>query len=448
MFNLLKGKLKSFTEKLKGKAEEKPAVPVPEPEPEPLPEQVPTAEPVPKPALEPEPQPAPETAAEPEPRPEPEQVPEPAGEPVAEPRLAPEPEPAPKPEEPSEEPSPEPELEKIEIPSKAPGPGEEIKEIEKLPEKEIAEPAAPAPAEEEKRELVARVRKREKFKGMLRGYVELKESDVRELLSELELSLLEADVSQRTAEAFISKIRQELLSKKIPKGSDMQEFLNEEIKKILFDLTQTKTIDFLSLVRDSRKPFKILFLGPNGAGKTTTIAKLTAMLKEKGMSSIWAASDTFRAASIEQLEEHASCLGVRVIKHNYGADPAAVAFDAVKAAETARMDVVMIDTAGRQETNRNLIEELKKLERVVKPDLKIFVGEAFAGKNLVEQAREFDSALDLDAFILTKIDTDPKGGTTLSLLFELKKPILFLGTGQEYSEIIPFSQEFIIERIV
>ncbi len=301
---------------------------------------------------------------------------------------------------------------------------------------------------EEKRELVARVRKREKFKGLLRGFVELKEADVLELLSELELSLLEADVSQKTAEEFVQRIKQELLSKKIPKTVDLQEFLRGEIKKILFELTQTEKIDFLSLVKDSKKPFKVLFLGPNGAGKTTTIAKLTKLLKDNGFSSIWAASDTFRAASIEQLEEHAKRLNVRVIKHKYGSDPAAVAFDAVRAAENSNIDVVMIDTAGRQETNRNLIEELKKIERVIKPDLKLFVGEAFAGRNLVKQAREFDSALSVDAFILTKIDTDPKGGTTLSILYELKKPILFLGIGQNYSDIVPFSQEFIIERIV
>ncbi len=301
---------------------------------------------------------------------------------------------------------------------------------------------------EEKRELVARVRKREKLKGLLRGFVELKEADVLELLSELELSLLEADVSQKTAEEFVQRIKQELLSKKIPKTVDLQEFLRGEIKKILFELTQTDEIDFLSLVKDSKKPFKVLFLGPNGAGKTTTIAKLTKLLKDNGFSSIWAASDTFRAASIEQLEEHAKRLNVRVIKHKYGSDPAAVAFDAVKAAENSNIDVVMIDTAGRQETNRNLIEELKKIERVIKPDLKLFVGEAFAGRNLVKQAREFDSALSVDAFILTKIDTDPKGGTTLSILYELKKPILFLGIGQNYSDIVPFSQEFIIERIV
>ncbi len=137
-----------------------------------------------------------------------------------------------------------------------------------------------------------------------------------------------------------------------------------------------------------------------------------------------------------------------MVKHKYGADPAAVAFDAVKAAEANHIDVVMVDSAGRQETNKNLIEELKKIERVLKPDFKIFIGEAFAGKGLLEQARAFDEALSIDGFILTKIDTDAKGGTVLSLLCELKKPVLFIGTGQSYEDLVPFTPQYIIDRIV
>ena len=141
-------------------------------------------------------------------------------------------------------------------------------------------------------------------------------------------------------------------------------------------------------------------------------------------------------------------LNIRLIKHKYGSDPAAVAFDAVNAAKASHADIVMIDTAGRQETNRNLVEELRKIARVVNPHIKIFVGEAFAGKNLVEQAKEFDNAIGIDAFIITKLDTDAKGGTVLSLLYELKKPILFVGTGQAYTDLMPFSLDEIIERIV
>ena len=163
---------------------------------------------------------------------------------------------------------------------------------------------------------------------------------------------------------------------------------------------------------------------------------------------IVAAGDTFRAASIEQLEEHAKNIGVKVIKHQYGADPAAVGFDAVKAAEAKKIDVVLIDTAGRQDTNKNLLEELKKIDRVVKPDLKLYVGEAYTGQALLQQASEFNDAIWLDGFVLTKIDTDTKGGTAISLLYKLKKPILFVGTGQRYEDLLEFKPEFIIDRIL
>ncbi len=306
----------------------------------------------------------------------------------------------------------------------------------------VKEPPAP-----EKRELKARVGALHSLKGVIRGYTELREGDIADLLFELELALLESDVNHETAKAFVSRVKELLLKEKIPRGTQLNEFLKQKIRQVLLELTETKQVNVFEMA-DSKKPFKILFLGPNGAGKTTTIAKLTFAFQQSGKKVVWAAADTFRAASIEQLEAHAKKLNVRVVKHDYGADPTAVAFDAVKAAEAEKADVLMIDSAGRQETNRNLLEELKKMERVIKPDLKVFVGEAFAGKNLIEQARAFDEALNLDGFILSKIDTDAKGGTVLSLLYELKKPVLFIGTGQEYTDLIKFTPEFIIDRIV
>jgi len=310
---------------------------------------------------------------------------------------------------------------------------------EKSPSKE--------PPVSEKRELKARVGALHSLKGVIRGYTELREGDIADLLFELELALLESDVNHETAKAFVSRVKELLLKEKIPRGTQLNEFLKQKIRQVLLELTETKQLNIFEMA-DSKKPFKILFLGPNGAGKTTTIAKLTYAFQQSGKSVVWAAADTFRAASIEQLEAHAKKLNVRVVRHDYGADPTAVAFDAVKAAEAEKADVLMIDSAGRQETNRNLLEELKKMERVIKPDLKVFVGEAFAGKNLIEQARAFDEALNLDGFILSKIDTDAKGGTVLSLLYELKKPVLFIGTGQEYTDLIKFTPEFIIDRIV
>ncbi|MDD3084089.1 MAG: signal recognition particle-docking protein FtsY, partial [Candidatus ainarchaeum sp.] len=152
--------------------------------------------------------------------------------------------------------------------------------------------------------------------------------------------------------------------------------------------------------------------------------------------------------AIDQLNEHAQKLNVKVIKQQYGADPAAVAFDAIKSAEANKNDVILIDTAGRQETNKNLMEELKKIERIVKPNLKIYVGEAYTGQGLLEMAREFDEKIGIDCFILTKIDTDAKGGTTISLLYRTKKPIIFIGTGQEYEDFKEFEPEFILKRII
>lgn len=213
-------------------------------------------------------------------------------------------------------------------------------------------------------------------------------------------------------------------------------------------MMETKTIDLIKEIKESQKPYKILVLGPNGAGKTTSIAKITYLLQKHNLSCVWAASDTFRSGAIDQLNEHAEKLNVKVIKQQYGADPAAVAYDALQSANANKNDVILIDTAGRQETNKNLMEELKKIERVIKPNLKIYVGEAYTGQGLLEMAKDFNEKVGIDAFILTKIDADAKGGTTISLLYKLKKPILFVGTGQEYSNLENFTPEFILNRII
>lgn len=299
----------------------------------------------------------------------------------------------------------------------------------------------------ETRELKAKVSIRTRLAGLVRGRIRLEEKDLREFLEEFELALLESDVEHDTAKEIVAETGRELAGKEIPRGEDVSAFLKRELRVVLQRIMQTAQIDLLSEMK-GKKPFIILFLGPNGAGKTTSMAKLTHMLQGKGRSVIWAAADTFRAASIEQLEKHASALNVRVVRHQYGSDPAAVAFDAIRAAEAGRADVVMIDSAGRQETNRNLMEELKKIVRVAKPDLKIYVGEAFTGQALLQQAGEFDGNLGIDGFILTKIDCDAKGGTAISLLYKLKKPILFVGVGQGYGDLEEFEPEFILRRVL
>jgi len=302
-------------------------------------------------------------------------------------------------------------------------------------------------ADEDKRELKAHISKTGKLKGLIKRSIEISESDLESLLWELELSLIESDVEQDTAHDLTQGIRNKLIGKKVNvKTIDIE--LNNAIKEILTEMMTTKKINLTQEIKKAEKPYKILMLGPNGAGKTTHIAKLTHYFKKEGFSVILAAADTFRSGAIDQLQEHANKLGVKVIKQQYGADPAAVAFDAVKSAKANNVDVVIIDTAGRQETNKNLMEELKKIERVVAPNIKIYVGEAYVGQGLLQQASEFDKALGIDAFILSKIDTDAKGGTSISLLHKLKKPILYVGTGQGYEDFEEFSPEFILNRII
>jgi len=316
---------------------------------------------------------------------------------------------------------------------------EKRKELEKIQIKS---------AEEDKRELKANIGVGGKVATFLFGGVEIKEKEIEELLWELELSLIESDVEADAAHELCEQIKKRLVGQKVS-AKNIDEYLNEQIKEILKEMMKTEKINLIEEIKNKKeKPYTILLLGPNGAGKTTSIGKLTHLLEKNKMSTIWAAGDTFRAAAIDQLEEHAKRLGVRTIKHQYGADPAAVAFDAIKAAQAGNIDVVLIDSAGRQETNKNLMEELRKIQRVAQPDLKLYVGEAYAGQGLLEQAKEFDEIIGIDGFILTKIDTDAKGGTTISLLYKIKKPILFIGTGQEYKDFEEFSEEFIINRII
>ena len=332
-------------------------------------------------------------------------------------------------------------------------PAHETRAIPGTPEEELAKPAeelheAAEPHDVKGRELRAKVSLGGKLKSFFTGTVTVSEKEISGLLEELELALLEADVEPETAERVCAGIKKELAGKKIDRNG-FEEAIKAEIRKSLLETMAVESIDICAMAKSkAEKPFVVLFLGPNGAGKTTTIAKIAHYLKKRGLESVLAASDTFRAASIEQIGVHAERLGLRVVKHNYGSDPAAVAFDAVQAAKAKGIPVVLVDSAGRQETNKNLMKEIEKIVRVVKPDLKLFVGEALAGHSLIEQAREFDKAVGLDGFVLTKIDTDAKGGTTISLIYNLKKPVVFIGTGQGYDDLLEFRPEFIVDRAV
>jgi fused signal recognition particle receptor len=223
-----------------------------------------------------------------------------------------------------------------------------------------------------------------------------------------------------------------------------------ELKAILKEILDKNKFDFDDYVKSElkkKKPLNIIFVGVNGTGKTTTIAKFAKRLMDNGYSVVIAAGDTFRAGAIEQLEEHAKRLGVKLIKHRTGADPAAVIYDAVRHAEAKGLDIVLADTAGRMHTKKNLIDQLEKIKRVTEPDLTIFVDESIAGNDAVERARMFNEAVGIDGSILTKLDADPKGGTAISISYITGKPILYLGIGQSYDDLKKFDSEWLLDRI-
>ncbi len=278
----------------------------------------------------------------------------------------------------------------------------------------------------------------------------ISEKDVDDILFELEMSLLEGDVALEVAEEIINSVKEDLVGRKIKRRSDVSEFTKEALKKAISKILEVDSQDIESLIALKRKqgePLKIMFVGINGTGKTTTIAKVATHFMAKGYKPVIAASDTFRAGAIEQLTHHADKIGVKIIKHKKGADPAAVAYDAVEHARAQGKELVLVDTAGRMQTNVNLMDEMKKIQRVIKPDLILFVGDALTGNDAVEQARKFDDAVGVDGIILTKADADAKGGAALSIGHVINKPILFLGTGQSYSDIMEFKPEWMVEQV-
>ncbi|MFH0986595.1 MAG: signal recognition particle-docking protein FtsY [Candidatus Micrarchaeota archaeon] len=274
----------------------------------------------------------------------------------------------------------------------------------------------------------------------------IKGEDIESLLFDFHLELLEADVSVSVADRICADIKQVLVGKEISSHESVHDAVNNAIKKSVEDVLIESDYDIIDKIRQ-KKPFVILFVGPNGHGKSTTIGKFSYYLKQQGLSSVIAASDTFRAAAIEQIEKIGLKAGTPVIKHQYGADPAAVAFDAIKHAEAKKVDAVLIDTAGRSELNKNLMEEMKKIVRVAKPDLKIYIGEALAGNAAVEEARKFNEFISLDGVIMTKTDCDVKGGSILSIAYEIKKPILFMGLGQGLADLKLFKKQWFLDKI-
>ncbi len=298
----------------------------------------------------------------------------------------------------------------------------------------------------------------DKFKSSLGKVVEklstkeLSEKSLDEVLWDLQLILIQNDVSVKVAELVANDLKQELIGEKVGRFEKPRERVNHALRKAIFNvLSSEQNIDIFQLAKEKKaekKPLTIVVVGINGTGKTTTIAKLAYSFQKKGFNCVLAAADTFRAGSIEQIEKHAKNLGIRLIKHDYRSDAAAVAFDAVKHAEARNINVVLIDTAGRIQTNVNLLDEMKKIVRVVNPDLKIFIGDALTGNDAVEQAEKFNEAIQFDASILAKVDADTKGGVALSVAYATKKPIIFVGIGQDYSDLAPFNPEWFTDKIL
>jgi fused signal recognition particle receptor len=271
-------------------------------------------------------------------------------------------------------------------------------------------------------------------------------------LFELNLLLISNDVATETADVLCQKISESLtqsltqISRLTSKKKFLFDILREVVKEIL---TPEKEINLLDEIKNKQdKPYVICFLGVNGTGKTTTIAKIAHYLKKNDVSSVAAAADTFRAGAIEQLSYHMQNVGIRVIKHEYKSDPASVSFDAIQHAKARNIDVVLVDTAGRQVSNKNLMREMQKIVKVAEPDLILFIGDSLTGNDALNQAKEFNKSVGIDANILTKFDADAKGGSALSILYETKKPILFVGVGQGYNDLEPFNVQLFISSIL
>lgn len=271
-----------------------------------------------------------------------------------------------------------------------------------------------------------------------------------DILWDLEIGLLESDVALPVIEAIKDNVREQLLSMSVggrSAGEVVEKVLRAAVRRVL----NVGHFDFDEFVKQriasGQTPIVVMFVGVNGTGKTTSIARIAHRLKEQNIPCVMAAGDTFRAGAIAQLSQHGDKLGIKVVKHSDGADPAAVAYDAIEHAKARNKAVVLLDTAGRMQTNTNLMDEMDKIRRVAKPALTVFVGDSLAGNDAVEQARQFDRVVDIDGAILTKTDVDAKGGAALSVAYTINKPLLFIGVGQDYPDLEPFDVDVMVGRL-
>tara|TARA_B100001778_G_C18600598_1_gene637031 strand:+ start:1648 stop:3054 length:1407 start_codon:yes stop_codon:yes gene_type:complete len=271
------------------------------------------------------------------------------------------------------------------------------------------------------------------------------------LLEELEWVLLESDISSDAVNAVIDALRANLIGSRLRKGADLSKVVEAALKRSLRSLLAAGYWDFdesiKSFIESGDAPVIVMLVGVNGTGKTTTAAKLAKRLLDMNLSVIAAAGDTFRAGAIQQLEAHCENLGIRCISSQRGGDTAAIARDAIESAQAKNIDVVLVDTAGRMQNKTNLMNELNKVRRVANPHLTLFVGDSLAGNDAVDQARMFQEIMKFDGAVLTKVDTDAKGGAGLSIAFATGRPIVFAGVGQGYDDLKQFDPDWLLEQM-
>lgn len=278
---------------------------------------------------------------------------------------------------------------------------------------------------------------------------ELTEKVLDDILLDLQIALLESDIAQEVVDNLSGKLKKELVGLKLEKEQEATDIVQSKLQTALAEIfARTNRFDLIERIKTKKDarggPFVVAFLGINGTGKTTTVAKIANLLRKAGFSVVMAAGDTHRAGAIEQLEQHANRLSLKIVKQRYGADPSSVGRDAYDHAKKNHIDIVLLDTAGRMQTSKNLMDEMGKIVRVVKPDVKIFIGDALAGNDTINQAREFFQYTNFDGAILTKVDADAKGGSAISIAHITSRPIVYIGVGQGYDDIIPFdSNKFI-----
>ena len=278
------------------------------------------------------------------------------------------------------------------------------------------------------------------------GQKELTEEVLDDTLLDLQMALLESDVAQEVVDDLSARLKKELLGLKLEKEEEATQIVQSKLQTAVAEIfARSGRFDLIERIMGKKEakagPFIIVFLGINGTGKTTTVAKIANLLRKAGFSVVVAAGDTHRAGAIEQLEQHTNRLSLKIVKQRYGADPSSVGRDAYDHAKKTYIDVVLVDTAGRMQTSKNLMDEMGKIVRVVKPDVKLFIGDALAGNDTINQAREFFQYTNFDGAILTKVDADAKGGSAISIAHITSKPVVYIGVGQGYDDIIPFDPD-------